>query len=441
MENLRLVVQKLLIKNGIEQFEFVVEGDAEWEAVSEENGIRGIASGAKSAIVSLLDGKKLHLFIKCCEEGTISSFLNEGLGIFERESFFYSEVFPAMLEFEKSEKDFKVSDKSLQSLCFKCFGCETVNNNSYIVLEKFLPSDYYITKAEQFHTIPQIMYWMKSIALYHATSFCMKKRNKFQWDKHSLVADKLFHPSNQNICDQHMSPYFVKHLKLLRAVKEEIHKRNKLVENCILSFETLCTSILERLEKLEPHLRQILSNSLSCPEELCVLTHGDFHMWNVAFSNKGQMEAKFFDFQLIRFTSGLIDVHHYLSQVSTPATRNKHLHSFLKAYHDSFKETCRAFGLEEEASAYSMETINKEYEMRSPWGFFFGFLFILPRFVSKDFYDLLDEKQESSEIIELLSEKGSANVWGVLDMYVDMMQIQDDIGTIELMEKLAYSSS
>ena len=37
-------------------------------------------------------------------------------------------------------------------------------------------------------------------------------------------------------------------------------------------------------------------------EPWCVMSHGDFHMWNMAFSQKDEA-VKFFDLQLPRYTT------------------------------------------------------------------------------------------------------------------------------------------
>ena len=131
-----------------------------------------------------------------------------------------------------------------------------------------------------------------------------------------------------------------------------------------------------------------------------------------------------------------------ISQVCTPATRNQHLYKFLNTYHQSFKQECLELGLQESEIDYSLETVNKEYVMRSPWGFVLGFCFILPRFLSskqlsQEFYAKLNDLESSNSIVELISKHASPNVWSVLDMYVDMVQIDDDLGTLEIMEQYA----
>ncbi|XP_066919518.1 uncharacterized protein [Clytia hemisphaerica] len=424
--------------------ENLLKGQGKIENVEFIHSTSLIASSSKGVIIQYANGttKKLHL--KLCEDGTTPGFLNDKLKIFEREEFFYSSLLPEMIKFQKENKtDEKLNhENSIKSLFFPYHGNHHVEGTGIVlVLDRFSPEEYFVTKPEEFHTLQQIHHCMKKIAAFHAVSYSMKIKKVVDWNNYSpYLPDVLFHPSTKDVSKTYFSSIFASNLKILRAIKEEIKNGNQLVEDCILSFNSLSAGILDRIEKLIPMLPKILTKTLECPDELLIVTHGDFHMWNIAFANKGEMEAKFFDFQMLRTTSGLVDVHHLLSQVCTPATRNQHLYKFLNTYHKSFKQECLDLGLEESQIDYSLEAINKEYVMRSPWGFVFGFCFILPRFLSskqlsQEFYAKLNDFESSSSIVEWISKNASPNVWSVLDMYVDMVQIDDDLGTLEIMEK------
>jgi len=429
-EDVKIMLEELFTKSLIEK-------------VNVEIGENRVASNSRSVAVILKDGGERNLFLKVCEDGFTSGNLNKVLKISDREIFFYNELFPKFLSFVK-ENAVKSQEIDLESLFLHFYGSKSLEGKgSLIILEKFFSTNYFVTKPEEFFTLKQIHYCMKGIATFHATSYTIKQKENIDWLNYDpLLPDVLFHPSNAESSKTYFGNIFESNLKILGAIKEEIKKQNELVKDCILSFNSLSNGVLDRLKNIVPNLPQILYKTLDCPTDLCIVTHGDFHMWNVAFSNTGKMHTKFFDLQMLRATSGLIDVHHFLSQVCTPATRNMHLHKFLETYHSSFKESCLSLGLDESEIVYTKEVINKEYIVRSPWGFIFGFCFILPRFLSKkqlsfDFYSKLKEINESSDIIKLISENASLNVWSVLDMYVDMVQIEDDLGTLELMEKLA----
>ena len=58
---------------------------------------------------------------------------------------------------------------------------------------------------------------------------------------------------------------------------------------------------------------------LTQPENLhSVITHGDFHMWNIAFQGRDPPhQAVFFDLQVSRSCSGVTDIVQYLYQVTS----------------------------------------------------------------------------------------------------------------------------
>ena len=403
-----------------------------------------VASSSRAVVIVFSTGTKKNLHIKLCEDGKTPGYLNDKLKIFEREEFFYKDLLPKMITFQEENKTTKDSAGSnLKSMFFPFHGSETtIGLGSLLILDRFTPDEYFVTKPEEFYTLQQIHLCMKMIASFHATSYAMKIKQGIHWKGYSLyLPDALFNEASVDVSKAYFSNMFANNLKILRAIKSEIQAQNKLVKNCILSFNSLSLGVLERLENIIPNLPEILSKTLECSDELEIVTHGDFHMWNIAFSNQGEMDARFFDMQMMRATSGLVDVHHLLSQVCTPATRNQHLHKFLSTYHLSFKQKCLDLGLSESQISYTRERIDEEYIARSPWGFVFGFCFVLPRFLSnqqlsQDFYSKLDEFESSGAIVDWISKYASPNVWSVLEMYVDMVQIDDDLGTLNIMEKL-----
>lgn len=402
-----------------------------------------VASSSRGAVVVFDNGIKKSLHIKLCEEGKTPGYLNSKLKIFDREEFFYKDLLPLMISFQEDNNVPKGSNLDIESMFFSYHGSETIDSiGSLLVLDRFTPEEFFVTKPENFHTLQQIHYCMERIASFHATSLAMKIKQGINWKQYSpFLPDALFHKDSVDVSKAYFSNMFASNVKILRAIKSEVQAHNKLVENCILSFNSMSFGVLERLERIVPKLPEILSKTLECSSDLEIVTHGDFHMWNIAFSNQGEMDAKFFDMQMMRTTSGLVDVHHLLSQVCTPATRNQHLHEFLNTYFRSLKQGCLDLGLSESQIPYSRKRVDDEYISRSPWGFVFGFCFILPRFISSqqlasDFYAKLNDFEDSGAIVDWMSKNASPNVWSVLEMYVDMVQIDDDLGTLDIMEKL-----
>lgn len=434
-EDLECVVRRLFPTTQISQFTF-------------EDGKNLLASNSRSVAVTSVDGRVRNLHLKLCEEDSNAGYLNREVKTHQKESFFYGELLPKLLAFYDEKNASSVLEIDLKSLFINFYGSETVEGKgSVIVLDRFFPDEYYVGELEEFYTLEQVLYCMKGIAAFHATSYTMKQKGGFiRMDQNPLMQYLLFHKSNWDIVRKYFCLLFESNLKILEAVKMEASKQNALIqEECAVKFDSLSPDILDRLKYIGENLPCVLCKTLDCPDDLSLLIHGDFQMWNIAFSKDEEntkMHAKFFDFQMTCVNSGMIDVHHFLSQACTPVTIKEHLPKFLDTYHDTFKKTCLGLGLAESEIAYTRDVIDEEYKLRFPWGFSLAFSFNLPRFLSNKqlslgFFNELKEVSDSADVVELVSKKAGPNVWNALCMYVDMLQIEKDSGTLEMMEKLA----
>ena len=109
--------------------------------------------------------------------------------------------------------------------------------------------------------------------------------------------------------------WFIKHIKILRAVcraraQGDHTATAKLARGCE-------DSELARLERAGPRLMEAVYSLLHGAGDSSVLAHGDFHMWNIAFTGtraQPPAEAVFFDLQASRLTSGVDDIVQYLYQ-------------------------------------------------------------------------------------------------------------------------------
>ena len=158
-----------------------------------------------------------------------------------------------------------------------------------------------------------------------------------------------------------------------------------------------------------------------------VLLHGDFHMWNVAY--KGETSFKAFDYQILTFGSSACDIHHFLSQNTSPETRKSHLDDFFEAYLKSFARTLG------DPDYIDSELLKSEYRLRSPIGFLMSLAFILPRYVKDD--DKFQEVKNESDAGKMVDglERCLEDTWTLFQLLFDILKEFIDLGTIELMRK------
>ena len=96
---------------------------------------------------------------------------------------------------------------------------------------------------------------------------------------------------------------------------QERSKGNSVLEKNLYKVEGLYQLIGTIHEKCVTEFVPIMHN-LTLPEgKMALITHGDFHMWNIGFHTTEAGKLKFFDFQVTRYGNPVIDIQIYLSQV------------------------------------------------------------------------------------------------------------------------------
>ena len=221
---------------------------------------------------------------------------------------------------------------------------------------------------------------------------------------------------------------------MIKAVIDGVKANNPLVKKYQISAEQLKDSVVERLENLADKIMDIFHKICSHPDENAVVCHGDFHMGNVAFNKQNKNKLKLFDFQLIYYASGILDIHQYLSQVSSPKTRDCCLNNFLQTYCNAFKVACDQLGLDDDLNIFTINYVTKEYGRTSPWGFLCGFIYLIYRFIPGEVYARLPMIDNSSEIIDLLN--GVENVCDIIELFINFILEAESNGVINIMEKL-----
>ena len=167
-----------------------------------------------------------------------------------------------------------------------------------------------------------------------------------------------------------------------------------------------------------------------------VLCHGDFHMWNVAF-DKDNKDLVLFDFQEIHRGHFANDIHHYLSQTTTPKDRAKNLDGYLNAYSKSFNDTAKRLELTE-CETHPFKNVKAAYKVQSPISYVCGMNFLLRRFVEDDeMYARMEATDTSKEKLELFTKVGDEKeVWSILQVIFDLVGELEAMGTFEITKQL-----
>ena len=324
-DNLDELFTKLLSTSEPRTVKQVVKGSNEDDAV---------ASLRDHAVVEFCDGSKKNFFLKVMRADSGAEQFENELHIYEREICMYTKVLPMLNEYEVNKEDVEVISTSTVDNLFPTFyGCGLIKGDLILVFEDILTNTgAFVTGKDEFHTNDQVNICLKHLGAFHAFSFALKLDRKISFlNDFPLLKDVLFLPEKKAFMEKNFDLIgaFKKQLEINSAVLGELRRENPLIQR---KLKATCTEDdIARLMNTTNYLYDFYHEELFTPAEpLSVIIHGDFHMWNVAFDGHSQA-VKFFDLQVSRYASPMIDVHHYLAQTTTAETRRKHLDGFLAA--------------------------------------------------------------------------------------------------------------
>ena len=143
---------------------------------------------------------------------------------------------------------------------------------------------------------------MRQLASFHGTNFCFQlKSNRNLLAEFPIFDEPVFHPAKVDHIRSYFQGFFLKHLQIIKAVRTEYLNENQTV---LAKIDRICPE--EKLEELvikSGHLMEDIYDLLK-PDNNSVITHGDFHMWNIAFQGRDPaLLAKFFDLQVYQSQS------------------------------------------------------------------------------------------------------------------------------------------
>ena len=279
----------------------------------------GLASSTKTLTLHLRDDSVLHLFLKVRTDGSQVEQLDKVFSLFARERIMYGTILPMLSKFqEENTKDNLEPEFRVGRMFPKYYGAGLVNKDLWLVFENILQdTGRYVTSKTDFHTEDQILLCMRQLAVFHSVSYCFQLRSKKKFlEDFPILEEPVFHPDRCDHIRFFFQGMFQKHLKIIKVIREEYEANNKTV---LSKIERMCSERdLHELTRRGERLMEAIYD-LTQPENLhSVITHGDFHMWNIAFQGRDPPhQAVFFDLQVSRSCSGVTDIVQYLYQVTS----------------------------------------------------------------------------------------------------------------------------
>merc|ERR1719495_788680 len=341
----------------------------------------------------------------------------------------YAKVLPSLAKMQKERS--KVDDEPVIDNLFPTFyGSGLVKGDLYLVFQDIITgTGFRVTEKTEFHSIEQVKLSLSSLGKFHALSHCFAAETRDILSDFPLLEDRLFHPENKEAINSFFAGEMKETLQVLKAVVEIFEEEKEGIRKEIQGeVKEVCKKDdLVILMTMLPHITSLMEWTLKQETSFRVVTHGDFHQWNLAF-NSDTSSVKFFDLQLSRFTSAFTDVWHYLSQVTTAETRTEHLNTFIGAYRASFNQTSTQIG---SSTVLEKSLALQELWKQAVWGLVFRLTWNLKRFVTEEeSWKLAVAKAEegrSREACQALEQSGPRIWWAVKVPFLHFRAILLDI--------------
>ena len=290
--SLEELIGSLLSRNGL-------PGLKSPPTLEEAHNPMGMASSTKSLKLQLLDNSVLHLFLKIRREGSEEENIDKVFGLFNREKIMYGTILPMLFQFQK-ENSIRDTEPQLKTMFPKFYGAGLINNDMFLVFENVLKNTgRYVTSKREFHSKDQILLCMRQLATFHSINFTFQlKSNRNLLAEFASLEEPVFHPAKVDHIRAYFQKFFLKHLKIIQAIRKEYSNENQTV---LANIDRICSE--EKLDGLIRKSGGLMEDihDLLKPDKNSVVTHGDFHMWNIAFQGKDPaLQAIFFDLQVGR---------------------------------------------------------------------------------------------------------------------------------------------
>lgn len=383
----------------------------------------------------------------------LSSPVNELLHVVKKETLMYDEIIPCFLEF--TDKRSNKLKKEIEAAFLQYHGRGIVEDEHIFLFDDLNNKNcrYEVSASDSFHTNTTVHNVVKLLAKFHGVSYSMKSSGINFMQHPLLMKHYLYREKSRPLVAPFYNGEFKKTASLLEVLLSCYGNCNNswsLQEHLNLS-ETFFSKVLHSLNKLQslvPDPLQLHSNiETGISHDNLILIHGDFHPLNIAFSSTA---AKFFDFQLIRYSDGLIDLHQYLCQATTPNQREDNLDLFLETYFNVLNETCYALGTNN-LPYKNMQDFRTKYNDLAPWQIPFGFGMLLWKFVTNHeayskLASLLENVRTSDgsegavhkEIVETVNELGP-NIWTAINILLQYVVELEQRGILDNIKH--YSNS
>ncbi|KAL7029770.1 hypothetical protein ACKWTF_006353 [Chironomus riparius] len=320
---------------------------------------------------------------------------------FIREADFYNNLYPMYKQFQE-EKGIDVEKDGFHEIPF-CFKALTDDPFEGLYFDDLKASGFEMFDRFQNVTKEQVLIVMKTLAKMHAVFYCIKDQKPELIEHYRDMVDIFL----QRKGDENMNVWF-----------ESVKNRSKdTITEC--GNEDMIKKVNDLLSLDFFELLETCING-EAAEPYAIVCHGD--CWNnnimYKYDQSGTPNAiRLLDFQIIRYSSPVLDLMYYIFGCTVKSLRDKHYQEFMDVYYDTLADFIKRLGSNPD-KVFPREAFNEHLKKFGKFGFIMAMM-VLPMFtanaedipdmdaMAEKFQDLKEtgEKLDPSEIVDFSSFK------------------------------------
>ncbi|XP_069701077.1 uncharacterized protein [Periplaneta americana] len=288
-------------------------------------------------VVHTKEGQSYSLLVKCrLEDGDAANIMRES-AIFKKEQEMYGVTLPKMSALLK-----KALPDSFEPLAPRCYyACK-----SFLVLEDMMTQGFRMCDRLQGLDLQQSLQAVRTVARFHASSLALLEQDPGCMDEYAVSF--FTEPCLLSAWDK----CFTGMAKTLREELETWPQEE-------------WGEYVQKMRQVEQNVMQRLGKTVARNEKgPNVLVHGDFWINNIIFDDANRV--RLLDFQLVNYTSPVLDLHLFLCTSANFDVRVHHTDTLLQEYHRVLCSTLTA--LEYSKPLMTLQEVHEEFDRKSSHG-------------------------------------------------------------------------
>ncbi|XP_071450073.1 uncharacterized protein [Hetaerina americana] len=282
--------------------------------------------------------------------------------MFRKEMDFYNIILPAYIGFRVSNgKPPQRDEVPRDGLDWvpRCYCTVSDGTNSMVLLEDLLAAGYRMESRMVGLDLEKSRVVMRCLGKMHAFSYSLQQKDPVTFQSLTKLTQETY-----------LTPE-------AKGNQASVFQEN--AQNATAVIKERWPEVADQLAgRLKEGLFKLMLKSVSARDRYSVINHGDVWINNLLFrhSDEEGWEAKFVDYQMVRYCSPAADLSYFLMTSVERKTREVHFDDLLKEYHGTMVQWLDHFGVPTLRSTLPYEELENQMRKHSFFGIGMALIFL-----------------------------------------------------------------